>query len=209
MVGGENLKNGKLPKNEAANKEESLGFLGAAYNMMQTTFDLTGQKEHINYAAQNFVHADLSIKEFTDLQKKKGESIIGFALAQSQNFKGEQPSTASLLHSILSGNPNKLKLSLVDTLGGGDDKVGALAGKSVIIGDRNHKALLVMDQQIKAGKTNLSIFYGAAHFPDMEKRLLKLGYKKTTHRWLNAWAIDKQKANPKKAAPKPKSKKAA
>lgn len=208
MVGGEQMQNGKMPKKQEAKKQASLSFLGTAYTFMQNTLDLAGQKEHIDYTAKNFIHADLSLKEFADLQKKKGESILSFALAQSKNVNAEkQPSVLTLLSALIAKNPDKLKLALVHTLGGGDDKVGALAGDSVIIGDRNHKALQVMDQQIKAGNTHIGIFYGAAHFPDMEKRLLKQGFKKTTHRYLNAWTIDKEKAQGKK--PKPQQKQAA
>jgi hypothetical protein len=60
----------------------------------------------------------------------------------------------------------------------------------------------VLDQQIKAGKKKLGIFYGAAHYPDMEQRLLKDGFKKTKHDWLNAWDVAKPQP---KAAPKPDS----
>lgn len=201
MVGGEQMVEGKMPAEAGKDKEAALDFLGTAYVMMEKALGLTGQKEHIDYSKKNFVHADLSTKEFQDLQKKKGESIIGFALAQHQNVEeNKQPDSLKMLHAILSGNPDKLKLSLVETLGEGDSKVGAFAGESVIIGDRNNKCLSVMDQQIKAGKKHIAIFYGAAHFPDMEQRLIRQGFKKTGHSWLPAWTIDKEKANAKPEA---------
>lgn len=201
MVGGEQMVDGKMPAAADEEKDVALDFLGTAYVMMEKALGLTGQKEHIDYSKKNFVHADLSTKEFQDLQKKKGESIIGFALAQHQNVEeNKQPDSLKMLHAILSGNPDKLKLNLVETLGDGDSKVSAFAGESVIIGDRNHKCLSVMDEQIKAGKKHIAIFYGAAHFPDMEQRLIKQGFKKTGHSWLPAWTIDKEKANAKPQA---------
>jgi hypothetical protein len=44
------------------------------------------------------------------------------------------------------------------------------------------------------GKKKIGIFYGAAHYPDMEERMLKQGFKKTAHEWLTAWDVAKPKA---------------
>jgi hypothetical protein len=82
-----------------------------------------------------------------------------------------------------------VKREIVQTMGQADDQVAAFAGESVIISDRNAKCLKVLDRQIKAGDQKIGIFYGAAHLNDMEKRLLKAGYKKVSHRWLTAWDI--------------------
>ena len=102
---------------------------------------------------------------------------------------GKEPSTAGLLIALLSRNPDKLKLQLVDTLGEGDTQMANIAGENVIISDRNLKCLAVMQDQIKAGKTKIGIFYGAAHYPDMEKRLIEQGFKQTQQTWLDAWTL--------------------
>ncbi len=202
MVGGEEMKNGKAPAAPAgAKKDAQLSFISSMYETMKKKLDLTGQNEAIDYSKANFVHADLSIKEFYALQKKKGESFFKLAIAnakaqaklQAQGKAPNQPSSLRLLKDLLIGNSNGLKLSIVDTLGSGDDQIAMFAGKdSVIIGDRNAKCLKVMNDEITKGKTNLGIFYGAAHYPDMEDRLLKMGFKQTNHRWLNAWEIQKK-----------------
>jgi len=36
----------------------------------------------------------------------------------------------------------------------------------------------VLDREVLAGKKKLGMFYGAAYFPDMEKRLLAVGWTK-------------------------------
>ena len=41
---------------------------------------LTGQADAIDYHAKNFVHADLTNREFNRLQNERGESLLGFAL---------------------------------------------------------------------------------------------------------------------------------
>ena len=60
---------------------------------------------------------------------------------------------------------------------------------TVIIGERNRHALEILEKQISAGKKHLAIFYGAAHLPDMEQRLLKKGYKLQKLDWLKAWDL--------------------
>jgi hypothetical protein len=60
---------------------------------------------------------------------------------------------------------------------------------TAIIGERNRHALDVMKKQIESGKKHLAIFYGAAHLPDMEQRLLKQGYKLQKSEWLKAWDL--------------------
>tara|TARA_B110000908_G_scaffold22582_1_gene25582 strand:- start:3221 stop:4165 length:945 start_codon:yes stop_codon:yes gene_type:complete len=200
MVGGDKMDKGKKI-NEAEQKDLQFSLLGAMHNTMQDKLDLAGQKDHVDYSQENFVHADLSMEEFKKLQKEKQESILSFALKNAQNQAKvagkpvKQPSMIKLLKALVTGNADLLKLNIVHTLGQGDDQIAAFAGKSVIIGDRNEKCLQVMNDQIAAGKKNIGIFYGAAHFPDMEDRMFKMGFKKTNQFWMTAWDIDKEKAN--------------
>jgi hypothetical protein len=199
MVGGDQMERGK-PIDEAKQKDLQFSFLGAVYNTMQDKLDLAGQKDHVDYSKENFVHADLSMEEFQKLQKEKKESLLSFALKNAQNQAkakpAKQPSMIKLFKALVTGDSNLLKLNIVHTLGQGDDQIAAFAGKSVIIGDRNEKCLAVMNDQIAAGKKNIGIFYGAAHFPDMEERMLKMGFKKTNQYWMTAWKMEKEKANP-------------
>ncbi len=163
---------------------------------------------NIDYTKKNFVHADLSLGEFERLQAERGETVLGFALEAGRKAEKEGnltgPDLPSLMRAVMSGNPNAVKLEIVHTLGQGDDQIAAFAGNSVIIGDRNAKCLRVLGEQVKRDKHKLGIFYGAAHFPDMEKRLLKLGYKRVKQEWLTAWEIPKAKpaAEEKKDEPK-------
>jgi hypothetical protein len=201
MIGGEQMKNGKVEAGKNDAKDPMIAMLGNIHGMMGKLLKLQGQKDGIDYTAKNFVHADLSLKEFEKLQQEKGESILGFALENAQNMEkngaAKQPDMQKLLTAFLSGNANGLKLELVDTLGGAADQMAGMMGQSVIIGDRNKACLKVLGQQKKLGKNKLGIFYGAAHFPDMEERMLKMGYKKTAHRWLTAWDLSKPAAQPK------------
>ena len=193
MIGGEKLGQGRPMPKKDENAKSALGLLNTAFDTMQTMLDLSSQKDHIDYTAKNFLHADLTVEEFLTLQETRKESILSFAIQQSLQAKpSDQPSSIGLLFALLSGNADKLKLQLVDTLGKGDNQMAAMTGDNVIISDRNIKCLAVMQQQIDAGTKSIGIFYGAAHYPDMEQRLIKLGFAQTKQSWLDAWVIPKK-----------------
>lgn len=179
-----------------AKKKEKLDGLHGAYESGAKWLGLAYQMKVIDYRKANFVHADLTMDEFTALQKERGETLLGFVLKsglKKTDKPVKEPSTLKLLVSMVRGDKDGLKRELVHTLGAGDDQVASLAGDNVIIGDRNARCLEVLDREVLAGKKKLGIFYGAAHFPDMEKRLVEDGWKKTGEEWMTAWEIGKAK----------------
>ena len=188
MIGGDQLE--KLRRQEAEGTKAEESPLGQVYKMVSSFLALADQKNEIDYTAENFVHADLTMEEYQTLQEERGESLLGFAMeaAKSTNIK-TQPSTMALMQAVMMGDSKKAKLLLVDALAGGDEAMGGLAVPTVVISDRNEKALKVLDAQILKGDKNLGIFYGAAHFPAMEGTLLKKGYQKTKQEWLTAWTV--------------------
>lgn len=187
---------------EAAEEKTNPAF-GILRTMMQgfgTYFRLqyqTDATEGINYKAKNFVHADVSMAEFEQLQSEHGESfatIFQKALESEMKHVGkksqDEPKGGQLLLAFL-GDSSGIKIAMAKMLGKVEtigDEVGFGAG-SVIVGERNRVALEIFDRQVKAGRKKLGIFYGAAHLPDMEKRLEARGYKRTAERWLTAWDI--------------------
>lgn len=199
MIGGERFAARQNPGKEAAAPEEKdLSGLHKIYNMVATFLNLTGQTENIDYTTKNFVHADLTNAEFVKMQADRGESLIGFAMKAGKLDPDapNQPDPTKLLTAMLSGSSNLVKLEIVHTLGQGDDQIAAFAGESVIISDRNNRCMEVLSKELAAGHKNLGVFYGAAHFPDMEKRLLALGFKQTKQEWMTAWDIPKPAPKP-------------
>ena len=199
MIGGEKFAaKDKLEVLAEEAEQKNLSGLHKIYDMVATFLNLTGQTGSIDYTTKSFVHADLTVAEFTKMQNERGESLIGFALKAGKLDPDapNQPDPAKLLKAMLSGSSNLVKLEIVHTLGQGDDQIAAFAGESVIISDRNQRCLEVMNAEFAAGHRNLGIFYGAAHFPDMEKRLLELGFKRSKQEWLTAWNIPKMAAKP-------------
>lgn len=193
MIGGENI-NAALPAEQPAAGEKPHP-LHVIYAKVAAMLDLTGQVDHIDYHAKNFVHADLTAEEFTEKQQERGESIFKFMLELSKNASKakttNQPKPLRLLYALVSRRADLLKLSLIHTMGDGDDQIASLAGDNVIIGDRNARCLEVLSTELAADRKKVGIFYGAAHFPDMQKRLLEQGFTRKNHEWLTAWNVVK------------------
>ena len=184
MIGGEHMNAAPAPAAEAARRPHPLAIL---YGAIADSLALTGQVDHIDYTAKNFLHADLTANEFAEKQEERGESLFSFALQSKDGAKS--PDALRLAYGLLARRPDHLKLSIIQTLGAGDDQVAALAGDNVVIGDRNARCLEVLARELAAGRKNVGIFYGAAHFPDMEKRLLEQGFVRTDQQWLTAWNV--------------------
>ncbi len=184
-------------------EEKTNPAFGILRTMMQgfgTYFRLqyqTDATEGINYKAKNFVHADVSMAEFEQLQSEHGESfatIFQKALESEMNKAGKksenEPKGGQLLLALL-GDSSGIKIAMAKMLGKVEtigEEVGFGAG-SVIVGERNRVALEIFDRQVKTGRKKFGIFYGAAHLDDMEKRLETRGYKRTAERWFTAWDI--------------------
>ena len=194
MVGGEKMEGGRIPDREEKGGDIQTNLLKGMVDGMSRFLQLSSQVKEIDYSPRNFVHADLTMKQFEKKQEEKGESLFSFALSaaqQAQNQGVEQPNPARLIAALLSGDSNSLKLEMMKNLGQGDDQITALAGNNVIIGDRNAKCIKVLRKQVKKGHKTIGVFYGAAHNPDLERRLFKMGYKKGKQEWMTAWDVPK------------------
>ena len=199
LIGGENAAktlNAKPPQNDQPDERPAEGLRGL-YQSFATTMQLTQQMEHIDYTKDNFVHADLTTAEYQQLTAGKDDGILAFALENSMKsseltgkpFGGMDMSI--VMQAILSGDGSSLKLQYMTLMDQGDESAAALTGQNLIITDRNEKCLQVLAKEQQKGAKNIAIFYGAAHFPDMEKRLLADGYTLQEHRWLTAWNVKK------------------
>lgn len=153
--------------------------------------DLESQTERINYKKANFVHADLSPNEIAAEMAKRGETklvlglrVLADVLQQQNNAKINPLDAIELANA---DNPTAVKRFLARQLA---EKATTLPSlEPILIHDRNQAALRVMDREITAGKKKLGIFYGAAHLPDFQERLLKAGFTRTRDTWLIAWDL--------------------
>ena len=202
---------------EEAAAGKKLAWLHPLYDTMEKTLGLSGQMRCIDYSKANFVHADMTMKEFSDMQNKKNESFLKLWLssvvAQMKNPHAapEQPGLLKFME-ILCSKDSSTELrrvlgrmfgSMENMLAGMDTEDG-----TVIVTERNIVALKVMQDQIKLGQKNLGVFYGAAHLPDMDKRMQNLGFKRIKSEWLTAWDLPpepKEQVGDEKPAPDSKS----
>lgn len=177
---------------------EKLQWLGAMQEKMRSVLKLESQLKRIDYKAPNFVHADLSVQGLFASQEEKKETFLTLwmkaALAQAAGADSRSQSDMALIMTLLMSKDSATDLKRL--IGSEFDRVeqimaGVEAGNgTAIIGERNRHALEVLQKQMAAGRKRLAIFYGAAHFPDMEQRLLKMGFSLRKTEWLKAWDID-------------------
>lgn len=206
----EMVKPAKLDPAQFQNRPPSS--VGMMQTFMQRQLDLAYQLDEVDYTAKNFVHADMTVKQFRKRQQARGESMFKLMLKlmrddmarRAKNKAGADISSAELLRALL--NPNRaveLKYLLARQFNEMERLTAGLNDEkgSVILTDRNKVALKVLARELAEGKKKLAIFYGAAHLPDMEERMVKqMGFERQAARWLTAWKLPERVELPKAPA---------
>jgi hypothetical protein len=179
---------------------ENQSVISSAQVAMKNMLALSFQLDEVNYGASNFVHADLSPTELSDSMDERGESLYVyfwrlFYASFDQYAKDplglQNMSMFSAMLSADSDNAFKTMLAYEMT---DLEKTSEFLGddsQSAVIGARNQRAVDVLKTQLESGDKHIAIFYGVAHMPDMEERLLQqldLVYLDTT--WVAAWRLD-------------------
>lgn len=167
--------------------------------VMKDSLGLSFQLSDIDYTPRNFVHADMTQEEFESSMRRRGESfseILGREMGKAAMEQQKTNPLATNLDILLSllANDRVYRIRRIAaaqlTRANEGEAFAEADGTSTIITERNIKALKVLQQQLKGGRKKIGIFYGAGHFPDMEKRLVEdFGYKRTTEEWLTAWRL--------------------
>ncbi len=184
------------------------GLLTFFQRLLKDVLDLEFQLDAIDYTTKNFVHADLDPDTFFRLQKERGESLLSLMfkvlradlLARQKGDKSPQLGLLQLALALSSDDSARaLKYLFAQQMenmeaiisGIEDDSSGE---GSVIVVARNKKALAVLRKRLNAGDKKLGIFYGGAHMPDMEERLVReFKLRRSGAKWLPAWSIRKKK----------------
>jgi len=178
------------------------GMVSMFQRLLKDVLELDYQLDGIDYSKKNFVHADLDAEDFERLQEERGESIFGLMLqqmirdlAKGVDGKGaqNQPSLIEIIDAFNAEDRGKrLKLIMGRSFGDMEAQIAGFQG-TVLVTERNKKALAVLKEAIRAGKKNIGVFYGAAHMPDMEMRLALMGFKRTGMEYKVAWDISDPK----------------
>lgn len=181
-----------------------IGFIQQA---MAGFLEVEFQLQRIHYGASNFRHADLSPTQLAAALAVRDQGMMGMflSLAAAQLASERealasgqaQPSAFTYLSLLEALNAEDrgaaFKYLMARELGrsGGIVIDPQLEAELTILGDRNAAALAVLQQEIDAGDArSISLFYGAAHMPGLERELLQsLGFRRERLRWLSAWQI--------------------
>ena len=176
---------------------------GSAVSILQTTMTralkLEFQLNDIDYTAENFVHADMTPKQFSESMQKRGETVFKIffrMLGHAMSQQGSSNSTGTDLRLLFAlfdkDRALALKRVLAEDFQNVEGSLTAINGPdgSTLITERNKVALEVLRQQIEAGHKKLAIFYGAGHMFDLEDRLRDdFGLVPIETTWVTAWDL--------------------
>lgn len=180
-----------------ARKKGSASGLSSFQKGFGSLLGLQFQMEGIAYTHSNLVHADMGREQFQ--QQTQGESLnpLDRFMSKEQQKQLEPfiKMAGELLNMYLESNPdmrNGWKVTFGSQMAGADmtKQLPPNMYKTIVI-DRNQIVMDVLAEQMRdhPEKKNIAIFYGAAHNPDFAQRFRKLGYTKTSVRWMTAWDI--------------------
>jgi hypothetical protein len=169
--------------------------------LLKDSLGLEFQLDDIDYTKPNFVHADLDRQTFEKMEADRGESLLTLLIQQALNEMSKQaqsepmdanqelsqmvqlfcrPDGKRQFKTLLAREMDEMEMDGAD-MGGPDG--------SVIVTERNKAAMAALDQSLAAGRKKIAIFYGAAHMPDMSKRLAERGFKPEGTDWRMAWDL--------------------
>ncbi|HET6630350.1 MAG TPA: hypothetical protein VFG91_11300 [Woeseiaceae bacterium] len=180
-----------------------LGLITLMQNGLKDLLGLTYQLDGIDYDAANFVHADMTSAMLAESMEARDESLYVYfwrAFFAAVDDYGRDPlgleDWQRLSVAITSGRGNALKIALAHDLVTTSFSADVFGGEngSALIEARNEHAFGVLKEQLEAGNRRIGIFYGAAHMPDFERRLVNdLGLEKTAIEWIDAWRFSPAK----------------
>ena len=192
-----------IPEGGRASEGIPTNPLAAMQMGMKETLGLEFQLELVDYNKDNFVHADMSPEEFSESMVENDESLMKYglkAIGQSMAMQaagGQSTDSVGMLMAAFSSNKEMhMRRMFAKQIKQMEAGMVIFQGKngSTIVTHRNAKCMEVLQKEILAGKTNLAIFYGAAHLPDMERRMLSdFKAKRAGQVWLEAWKLREKK----------------
>jgi hypothetical protein len=150
--------------------------------------ELDSQSQYVDYTAKNFVHADVTWDEWGERVEKKGHTRLSVTWGVTKDvaamlFGQSGPAAAK--------TPLERKVRMAEYFdrSQGTKDMGPTI-EMLLIEVRNEACLDVLKKQIAAGKKKIAIFYGSAHNPDFERRLVKdFGLKRKSVEWVDAWDL--------------------
>lgn len=182
-------------KDEPTEADKSLGDM---QKVMGELLGLTFQKDGIDYTRSNLVHADMTMDQLKEAMGGGTINPMGQLMDEKQlaNMAPIMKMLAGVGKMLMQGNPamrDQFKRQMAQQLANADmSQLGGMGEKMhrVILIERNIVCMEVLERQLETQRDgSIGIFYGAAHMPDLEERLEKLGFTLTEKRWMSAWQV--------------------
>lgn len=165
----------------------------ALERLLRRALGLQRQGVALDHSAGKFVHADLDAATYDRLRRERQETDLAL-------LRGELRVLVRFLAERITDRhpppprPEERRRALKAYVARLIESFSRLAASeleqarpTVLIHDRDAAAVRVLRQQIRAGKKKLAVLYGAAHLPDLERRLERLGFRRARTEWLTAW----------------------
>ena len=178
------------------------GAIGTAQQGLTKLLGLEFQLERVDYAAGNFVHADLSPQQFDAAMAKRGETwwsmfsrLMSESMARAEPGRGGDVGVGDLFGLLFGsedGRQVRLRRLMAEQFTDMDALTAAFGGEegSTLITDRNAAALQILRHEMGKGNRHIAIFYGAAHMDDFDRRLrADFGLQPGETLWLEAWDL--------------------
>jgi len=195
----------KRPKKPARSPDMAMRSVGMLQSFMKDALGLRFQLDEVDYSPNNFVHADLLSDEFTRRSAERGQEMWKLLLRSMtvdpsdpavRRAAAAAPGPMDIVRALQAPDRQvRLKRLMGKTMENADEMLDSLSGPegSVIIDDRNARALEVLTLEMESGKKRLAVFYGAGHMKKMEETMLRdMGFvREGEPEWLIAWTIPK------------------
>jgi len=171
--------------------------LNIIQKLMGDVLGLTFQKDGINYRRRHFVHADVTAARLKKQMKGKPISPLERFLTPNmlKQFGPMLQMASKFIKMFMESNPalqDSLKIRMAQQLATADVNAQLPPHmKKAILDDRNALVQRVLTRHLRTHPKHrtIAIFYGAAHMPDFELRLKRMGFKFHSQRWMSAWKM--------------------
>src|SRR4051812_17411528 len=198
----EMVKGKDQPLPEPGGPNESHSSVSQFQRYLKDALNLEFQLDCIDYTAKNFIHADLDAETFQQMQDERGESMMMLMLKQMWEQMSKPQAAAKeedadqQLEDLVKvftrpDSERRMKTLLAKQLVSMEDEGGGFDAMNgtVLLTERNKAAIKTLEATLKSGKTDIAIFYGAAHMPDISKRLTEIGFEPIASEWRMAWDL--------------------
>lgn len=172
--------------------------LSGMQSEMTDQLGLTFQLVGIDYSRDHFVHADMTDLQFQQSMDDRGESFLAafgrlYLQALSQPTSVPQLSVSDMLVYVMAADKYRaMRVLLAEQLTQLDKMTPFLEGPdgSTLVTERNKVVVERFRETLEGPARTFAIFYGAAHMPDLEQRLVdEFDLVRIGESWLDAWSL--------------------